>query len=65
MKHKHEYEPVFHPTPSLKAKEIGIKAIEIRRCKTCQRELIFISSKGENFPLYEDKDTSEQDILMA
>jgi hypothetical protein len=32
MKHKHDYETVYHPSPTAEVKVIGVKATEIRRC---------------------------------
>jgi hypothetical protein len=34
MKHRHEYEAVYHPGLSSAAKTLGIKAAEMRKCKT-------------------------------
>jgi hypothetical protein len=65
MEHKHEYEAVYHPNPSGAAKSVGIKAIEMRRCKTCQKEMPFVMI-GQNWvPLFEDTESGDQGILLA
>lgn len=63
--HRHDYEPVFHPTLTPRARELGIKAAEVRKCKSCQREMPFVSTDGEWFPLFEDREYDERDILLA
>ncbi len=65
MKHRHEYEAVYHPSLSSEAKTIGIKAAEMRRCKTCQKEMPFVMIKKDWFPLFEDPESVDQGILMA
>lgn len=65
MKHRHEYESVYHPALTLEAKALGIKAAEIRKCKTCQKETVFVLTKNEWFPLFEDQESEERDILLA
>jgi hypothetical protein len=65
MKHKHDYEPVYHPSLAPGARELGIKAAEIRKCKTCQKEMPFVLVKDDWFPLFEDREYDERDILMA
>ncbi len=65
MKHRHEYEAVYHPNLSSAAKTLGIKAVEMRKCKTCQKEMPFVMIKKEWFPLFEDPDSADQGILMA
>lgn len=65
MKHRHEYESVYHPIPTPEAKALGIKAAEIRKCKTCQKEMTVVLTKDEWFPLFEDQESGERDILLA
>ena len=65
MKHRHEYESVSHPSPSTKAKTLGIKETEIRKCRVCQKEMPFVMIKKEWVPLFEDPDSSDEGILMA
>jgi hypothetical protein len=65
MKHKHDYEPVYHPSLTPEARELGIRAAEIRKCKTCQKETPFVLTKADWFPLFEDREYDERDILLA
>ncbi len=65
MGHKHEYESYYHPTVTPEARELGIKAVELRRCKGCEAEMTFVLTDGEWFPLFEYTEPDEQDILMA
>lgn len=65
MQCKHEYEAYYHPAASKKAKELGIKAVELRRCTKCEREMTFVRTDSEWIPLFEYKEGDEQDILMA
>jgi hypothetical protein len=65
MKHRHDYEALYHPAPSAEAKTIGIKAAEMRKCKTCQKEMPFVMIKKDWVPLFEDPDSGDQGILLA
>lgn len=65
MKHKHEYESIYHPSPTPEAKALGITAAEIRRCRTCRKEMTFVLTKDSWFPLFEDQKSEEQGILLA
>ncbi len=65
MKHRHEYEPVYHPNPTAEMKAIGIKAIELRKCKTCNGEMTFVLTKDGLFRLFEEMESSEKDVLLA
>lgn len=65
MKHRHEYETIYHPGLSSAAKTLGIKAAEMRRCKTCQKEMPFVMIKKEWVPLFDDPESVDQGILMA
>jgi hypothetical protein len=65
MEHKHEYEAYYHPYVSKQAKELGIKAVELRKCTKCEREMTFVLTNDEWIPLFEYKEGDEQDILMA
>jgi len=65
MKHRHEYEAVYHPNLSAEAKTVGLRAVEMRRCKTCLKEMPFIMIKKEWFPLFEDPESGDQGILLA
>jgi hypothetical protein len=63
--HNHNYEAYYHPNLSPKARELGIKAVELRKCTLCDKELTFILTDSEWFPLFEYKEANEQDILLA
>jgi hypothetical protein len=65
MEHRHEYEAVYHPNPSAAAKTIGIKAAEMRKCKTCQKEMPFVMIRDHWVPLFEDTESGDQGILLA
>lgn len=65
MKHRHEYQSVYHPSPTPEAKALGIASIEIRRCTVCQREMTFVQTKSEWFPLFDDGEMEDGDILLA
>jgi len=65
MKHKHEYESVYHPSPTAEVKALGIREAEIRRCKTCNKEIILVLTKDGWFPLLDDHKPDEHDILLA
>jgi hypothetical protein len=63
--HHHDYEAYYHPNVTPKARELGIKAVELRKCKLCDKELTFILTDTDWFPLFEYKEADEQDILLA
>ncbi len=65
MKHRHEYEAVNHPNPSSEAKTLGIKATEMRKCKTCQKVMPFVMIKKEWVPLFDDPESHDEGILLA
>lgn len=46
-------------------KALGIKAAEIRKCKTCQVEMTFVLTKDGWVQLFEDKEPDERDVLLA
>ncbi len=64
-KHKHEYETTYHPSPSSKARILGIEAAEIRKCKTCRQEMTFVFVRNEWFAMFEDQAFEEQGVLLA
>jgi|GEM_PF-820296 hypothetical protein len=63
--HKHQYEPEYHPGVSSQARALGIRAIEVRRCKLCQKQMVFVQVDNEWLPLFEDRELSAEDILLA
>jgi hypothetical protein len=65
MKHRHEYEAVFHPNLAAEMKLLGIKAAEIRKCKTCQREMTFVLTRDGWVQLFEEKESDVRDVLLA
>jgi len=65
MDHKHQYETVFRHSVTPKPAELGIKAAEVRECKQCGKEMIFVYIGDEWAPLFEDVEREEQDILLA
>jgi hypothetical protein len=65
MKHRHEYETVYRPGVSSEVGALGIKAAELRKCKTCDKEMTFVRIGDEWVPLFEEKEAGEQDILLA
>ncbi len=65
MEHRHEYETVYHPSPSTEAKIIGIKSAEMRKCRTCQKVMPFVMIKKDWVPLFEDHESGDQGILLA
>ncbi len=65
MKHRHEYEPVYHPNPTAEMKALGIKAIELRKCRICREEMTFILTKDGLFKLFEEAVSDEKDVLLA
>jgi len=66
MDHIHKYETLSrHGIPS-ELMEFGIEAAELRRCKKCNKEMPFLlTKKGTWVPLFEERETAEQDILLA
>ncbi|GAB4389623.1 MAG: hypothetical protein Kow0025_16150 [Thermodesulfovibrionales bacterium] len=63
--HRHDYEPVFHPSLTQEARELGLKGAEIRKCKTCGKEMPFVWIREDWVPLFEETERSEKDILLA
>lgn len=66
MKHVHRYEPIAHPGVTSEVRDLGIQGAELRKCKTCQKEMPFVLiKKGTWVPLFDEREGSEQDILLA
>lgn len=65
MTHKHEYEISFRPSISQEAGEMGIKAAEMRKCKSCGKEMTFVLLGEDWIPLFDEKERDERDILLA
>lgn len=66
MKHVHKYETLSHQGIPSELLKLGIQAAEIRKCKGCHKEMPFLQTKkGEWIPLFDDRQSDEQDILLA
>ena len=65
MKHVHDFESIYHRSPSSEAKALGIDAVEVKKCKSCSFEMINLVTKKGAFPLFETSEAEEQDILLA
>lgn len=65
MEHKHDYEAYYHPSVTPELGELGIKAGELRKCRTCEKVMPFVETKDGWFPLFTEKALDEQDILLA
>lgn len=65
-RHIHTFETVTHHGVSDEARENGIQAAEVRRCKKCEKEVLFLENKkGLWFPLFEEEGSNEREILLA
>lgn len=66
MKHVHKYEPISHHGINPELMKLGLQSAEVRKCPKCQKEMIFVSTKkGDWFPVLDDRESEEQDILLA
>mgnify|MGYP006269931339 CR=1 FL=1 len=65
MKHIHQYETAHRPTLTEQVEEHGIKAAEMRRCRVCEKQMPFVLTKQGWFPLFEDREVDEKEILLA
>jgi len=65
MDHKHDYETVNRPSVTPEVGSLGIRSAELRKCRICEHEMPFVETKNGWFPLYEEKEAEEQDILLA
>jgi hypothetical protein len=65
VEHEHEYETISHPSISSEAGTLGITAAELRKCRTCQKIIIFIMTSNRWIPLFDERELGEQDILLA
>lgn len=65
-RHTHNFETITHRGITDEAMENGIQAAEVRRCKKCNHEALFLMNrKGHWFPLFEEEESNERDILLA
>ena len=62
MVHKHEYETIHELGLEPSARDMGIESAEIRRCKSCDKEMTFILKDKAWLPLF--KWTPEQRIEL-
>jgi hypothetical protein len=66
MTHKHKYEALSHHGISSEIMELGIQAAEIRKCKSCDKETVFVLTKKDQWvPLFDEGESEEKDILLA
>jgi hypothetical protein len=66
MKHIHKYETISHHGITEELMDLGIKAAEIRKCRKCEKEMPFVlTQKGKWFPLFDDSQSEDKDILLA
>lgn len=66
MKHTHKYEPLSHYGVTDEVKVLGIQSAEIRKCRKCGQQMIFVQTKkGDWVPLFEETEYGAQNILMA
>jgi hypothetical protein len=66
MKHKHKYETLSHPGITSEVMEHGIQAAEIRKCESCDKQVIFLLTRGNLWvPLFDETESGEKDILLA
>lgn len=66
MKHVHKYEPLLHQRAASELAKSGIEAAELRKCRECGKEMPFLlTKKGVWVQLFEEKESEEEDILLA
>mgnify|MGYP001568967397 FL=1 len=66
MKHIHKYKTEAHLGINPRLIEMGVQSAEIRKCRTCHKEMTFVQIReGDWLPLLDDRETDEQDILLA
>ncbi|MCL4491184.1 MAG: hypothetical protein M1510_04635 [Nitrospirae bacterium] len=66
MKHGHKYEPLFHHGVTSDVMELGIQAAEIRKCKKCEKQAVFVlTKKGRWVPLLDEQEAEGKDVLLA
>ena len=66
MKNVNRYETEAHLGINQRLMEIGVRSAEIRKCRTCHKEMTFVQIReGDWLPLLDDRETDEQDILLA
>lgn len=64
--HKHEFEPISHPSLSAAAIELGIRAAEMRECRICKMQTPYIQTKDSRWvSLFKEETGDEQNILLA
>lgn len=64
MDHTHEYETDHRLGLTPEAEALGLRAAEVRKCKTCGHENTFVF-KDKWFPLFDEAGREGKDILMA
>lgn len=65
MVHKHEYETVERHAVSAEARAKGIEGAEIRKCKDCGHEAVFLHVQGDWLLLFDETEKSGKSIQLA
>lgn len=65
MSHTHDYETIKRMSVSSEASGLGIEGAELRRCRECECETVFLLGRGKWFALHEECEGSGKDILLA
>jgi len=64
--HVHKYETISRHGITYELLELGLEAAELRRCATCQKEMIFVLTKKDKwFPVVDERSVPDPDILLA
>lgn len=65
MGHNHDFETIEKMNISKQARDNGIEGAEVRKCKGCDHEAIFLKANGKWIPMLDEGEQSEKDILLA
>ena len=65
MAHTHHYETIRRMSLTNEVKNLGIEGSELRICKECESETIFLLVKGNWIAMHEEHVSNGKDILMA
>lgn len=64
MGHEHDYETVERHAVSTQARAKGIEGAEIRKCKNCGHEAVFLHVQGDWLLLFDESTKSGKSILL-